>query len=72
MFSVKVDETIVAEDPDSTTEMAPPPRERERDRRGYDNDPGDYGGRSHGKHGKHGGYGKHGSRRKSWLMEIFD
>ena len=54
----------------SATEMSPPPRERERDRRGHDDDPSDYGGRGHGKHG--GGYGKHGSRRKSWLMEIFD
>jgi len=54
----------------SATEM-PPPRERERDRRGHDDDRGYYGG--HGKHGKHGSYGKHGGhRRKSWLMEIFD
>ena len=54
----------------SASEMAPPPREP--DRRGYD-DPRGYGG-GHGKHGgKHGGgYGKLGSRRKSWLMEIFD
>lgn len=56
----------------SVSEISPPPRERDRDRRGYDDDPGDYGGRGNGKHGKHGGYGKHGSRRKSWLMEIFD
>jgi len=38
-------------------------------------DPRDYedrGGRSYAKHGGHGGYGKHSSRRKSWLMEIFD
>lgn len=54
----------------SATEM-PPPRERERDRRGHDDDRGYYGG--HGKHGKHGSYGKNGGyRRKSWLMEIFD
>ena len=54
----------------SAAEMAPPPRER--DRRDYE----DRGGHDYGKHGgyggKHGGYGKHGSRRKSWLMEIFD
>ena len=47
----------------SAAEMAPPPRERDR-RDSYDD--GGY------RHGKHGGYGKHGSRRKSWLMEIFD
>tara|TARA_R110002110_G_C13265164_1_gene701218 strand:+ start:290 stop:613 length:324 start_codon:yes stop_codon:yes gene_type:complete len=44
----------------STAEMAPPPRQRDHD------DDGGY------RHGKHGGYGKYGSRRKSWLMEIFD
>ena len=53
----------------SAAEMAPPSRER----RGYDDDPGNNGGRGHGKHGKHGdGYGRHGSRRKSWLHELFD
>jgi uncharacterized protein len=36
-----------------------------------DDDPRSYGG-SHGSHGSHGDYGKHSSRRKSWLMEIFD
>jgi len=54
----------------SATEMAPP--QHEPDRRGYDEPRGYCGG--HGKHGSGhaGGYGKQGSRRKSWLMEIFD
>ena len=47
----------------SAAEMVPSPRERGR-RDSYGD--GDY------RHGKHGGYGKHNSRRKSWLMEIFD
>lgn len=52
----------------SATEIAPPTYSL--DRRGYDDDRGE---RGHGKHdGHHGGYGKRGSRRKSWLMEIFD
>jgi len=49
----------------SAAEM-PPPRSAAPER-GYDAPRGHSGG-----HGKHGGYGKHGSRRKSWLMEIFD
>ena len=54
----------------STSEMVPPPRER--DRRDYE-DRGGHGFGKHGGHGgKHGGYGSRGSRRKSWLIEIFD
>jgi uncharacterized protein len=52
----------------SAAEMAPTRKELDRH---DDDDPRSYGG-SHGKHGKHGDYGKHSSRRKSWLMEIFD
>lgn len=59
----------------SATEAVAP--RREPDPRGRDDDEYHSGGGHRGSRDKHGGghrggYGKHGSRRKSWLMEIFD
>ena len=55
----------------STVETAVPQRDSD-PRGGHEDDYRSRGGR-HGSRGKHGGgYGRHGSRRKSWLMEIFD